>query len=244
MGLFGGAIATAAFPGLIRAAKSKDRSRLPSAIVRNVGLVVFLTVPAAIIAIILRGYIVRLLFGFGDQVTADALGWLALSIVAQSVFFLIARVFYSLEDTRTPLFASLGAIVINIILSIILGKLYGVSGLAMALSITTTLELIVLMLLLRRKIGPYGLGSIFKQGIRVTSASLIMGAAMYGLVRQVLPLLRGDIGFMVVGTKFAIISAGGLIVYLLMARLLRIGETDVAFRSLEKLKNKWPKLHG
>lgn len=244
MGLFGGAIATAAFPRLIRAAKSKDPSKLPSAIVRNVGLVVFLTVPAAIIAIILRGYIVRLLFGFGDQVTADALGWLAASIVAQSVFFLIARVFYALEDTKTPLFASLAAIGANIVLSIILGKLYGVSGLAMALSITTTIELIGLMLLLRRKIGPYGLNSIFKQGVKVTLASLVMGVAMYGLVSQVLPLLRGDIGFMVVGTKFAIISAGGLIVYLLVARLLKIGETDVAFRSFDKFKAKWPKLNG
>jgi hypothetical protein len=71
-----------------------------------------------------------------------------------------------------------------------------------------------------------------------------MGVAMYGLVSQVLPLLRGDIGFMVVGTKFAIISAGGLIVYLLVARLLRIGETDVAFRSFDKFKAKWPKLNG
>lgn len=244
MGLFGGAIATAAFPRLIRAAKSKDSSRLPSAIVRNVGLIVFLTVPAAIIAIVLRGYIVRLLFGFGDQTTADALGWLAVSIIAQSVFFLIARVFYSLEDTKTPLFASLAAIGVNVVLSIILSKLYGVSGLAMALSITTSVELIGLMLLLRRKIGPYGLVSITKQGIKVTTAALVMGLAMYGLVSRVLPLLRGDIGFMVVGTKFAIVSAGGLIVYLLIAKALKIGETEIAFRSFEKLKAKWPKLNG
>lgn len=244
LGLFGGAIATAAFPRLIRAAKSNDKSRLPSAVVRNVGLVVFLTVPAAAIAIIMRGYIVRLLFGFGDQVTADALGWLALSIVAQSIFFLIARVFYSLEDTKTPLFASIASIFLNVGLSIVLSKMFGVSGLAMALSITTTTELIALMLLLRRKIGPYGLKSITIQVAKVALASFIMALAMYGLVSRVLPLLRGDAGFMVVGTKFAVISAGGLIVYLLSARLLKVGETEVAFRSFEKLKGRLAKLHG
>ncbi len=244
MGLFGGAIATAAFPRLIRAAKSKDGSRLPSAIVRNIGLVIFLTVPAAAIAIVMRGYIVRLLFGFGDQVTADALGWLALSIVSQSVFFLIARVFYSLEDTKTPLFASLASIVLNIGLSIVLSKVFGVSGLAMALSITTTVELIVLMLLLRRKIGRYGLVSIFSQGVRVTLASLLMATVMYGLVSRVLPLLRGDAGFMVVGTKFAIISAGGLAVYFLAAKALKVGETDMALGSFERLKGKLRSFHG
>ncbi len=244
MGLFGGAIATAAFPRLIRAAKSKDKSKLPSAIVRNIGLIVFLTVPAAAIAIIMRGYIVRLLFGFGDQITADALGWLALSIVAQSVFFLVARVFYSLEDTKTPLFTSLASIVINIVLSITLSKIYGVSGLAMALSITTTTELLILMFMLRRKIGDYGVKSIFAQLLKVTLASLVMGGVMYYLVSQVLPLLKGDAGFMVVGTKFAIISAGGLMVYLLVARVLRIGETDIAFRSLRRLKSKVFALHG
>jgi len=244
MGLFGGAIATAAFPRLIRAAKSKDSSKLPSAIVRNIGLIVFLTVPAAVIAIIMRGYIVRLLFGFGDQTTADALGWLAISIIAQSIFFLIARVFYALEDTKTPLFASLAAIAGNVVLSIILSRSYGVSGLAMALSITTSLELLGLMFLLRRKIGPYGIGSMAKQGIKVVCASLIMGIAMYGLVSKVLPLLKGDIGFMVVGTKFAIITAGGIIVYLLIAKLLKVGETEIAFRSFDKFKAKWPRING
>ncbi len=244
IGLFGGAIATAAFPRLIRAAKSSDKSRLPAAIVRNIGLIVFLTIPAAAIAIIMRGYIVRLLFGFGDQGTADALGWLAISIVAQSVFFLIARVFYALEDTRTPLFTSLASIVINIVLSMTLSKIYGVSGLAMALSITTSFELLVLMFMLRRKIGHYGIKSIFLKVVKVTLSSLIMSAAMYGLVSRVLPLLRGDIGFMTVGTKFAMISAGGIMIYLLVAHALKVGETEVAFRSFDKFKSKWPRING
>lgn len=244
MGLFGGAIATAAFPRLIRAAKSSDKSKLPSAIVRNVGLIVFLTVPAAVVAILMRGYIVRLLFGFGDQVTADALGWLSLSIVSQSVFFLIARVFYSLEDTKTPLFTSLASIALNIVLATGLSRVYGVSGLAMALSITTTTELLILMYMLRRKIGQYGMKSMLSQGIRVVLASLAMGGVMYWLISRVLPLLRGDAGFMVVGTKFAIISAGGAMVYLLTARMLKVGETDVAFRSFHRLRTKLKSFHG
>lgn len=244
MGLFGGAIATAAFPRLIRAAKSKDSAKLPAAIVRNVCLIVFLTVPAATVAILMRGYIVRLLFGFGDQITADALGWLAVSIVAQSVFFLIARVFYSLEDTKTPLFTSLGAILLNIVLSIFLSRTYGVSGLAMALSITTSVELMILMYMLRRKIGQYGLSSILSQGVRVVISSMAMGGAMYWLISRVLPLLRGDAGFMVVGTKFAIISASGALVYLLVARVLKVGETDIAFRSLHRMRTKLKSFHG
>lgn len=244
MGLFGGAIATAAFPSLIRAAKSDDKSKLPSAIVRNIGIVVFLVVPAAAIAVLMRGYIVRLLFGFGDQVTADALGWLSVSIISQSIFFLVARVFYALEDTKTPLFTSIASIFVNIILSTTLSKIYGVSGLAMALSITTTFELVVLMVFLRRRIGPYGAKSIIRQGAKVIIASLAASGVMYFLISRVLPLLRGDAGFMVVGTKFAIIGAGGLVVYLLAAYALKVGETEIAFKSFGKLRSKLKSFHG
>ncbi len=227
LGIFGGAIATAAFPSLIRAANSKDKSKLPAAIVKNSRLILFLVVPSAAIAIILRGYIVRLLFGFGDQVTADALGWLAGSIVAQSLFFLIARVFYALEDTVTPLLTSLSSIVVNVIFSIILSQKYGVSGLAMALSIAGVYELIILLVLLRKKIGSYGLTSIVSMSIKTIVASLAMAATMYWLITYVMPLYRADVGFKSLAPKFFATSLVGLVIYYLMGRILRIGEAKV-----------------
>lgn len=225
LGIFGGAIATAAFPSLIRASKSDDKSKLPRAIVKNSRLILFLVVPSAAIAIVMRGYIVRLLFGFGDQVTADALGWLAGSIIAQSLFFLIARVFYALEDTVTPLVTSLSSIVINVMFSLLLSQKYGVSGLAMALSIAGIYELIILLALLHRKIGNYGVGSIAMMAVKTIVASLAMSAVMYWLITRFLPLYRTDVGFKSLAPKFTLVCLAGLAVYYLCGLLLRIGET-------------------
>ncbi len=226
LGIFGMAISTAVFPSLIRAAKSKDRARLASAIVRDMCLIMFFVIPSAAIAIVMRGYIVRLLFGFGDQATSDTLGWLAGSIIATSLFFMIARVYYSLEDTLTPLLTSLSSIIINIILSIIFSSRYGVSGLGLALTISTFYELILLMILLTRKIGNYGYKSIIKSGVKLTIASSVMSLWIYVLITKVFPLYASDVGFLTIAPKFAAISISGIMIFFVCAKILKVHETD------------------
>ncbi len=243
IGLFGQAIATAAFPSLIRASKSSDKSRLPKTIVQNVRLLAFLTIPAAAIAIVLRGYIIRLLFGFGSGLTGNVLGLLAPTIVAVSIYFLIARVFYALEDTRTPLATSVCAIALNVGLSLYLSKRYGVAGLAAALSIVSVFELTALTLLLRRKIGPYGLDNILRGVGLISLASFGMAVAVRAMVYYVLPLRVGDQGFRILAPKFTVICLVGIATYVILSRLLRIREmgriTDMATRRLRK----WPHTH-
>lgn len=230
MGLFGGAIATAVFPTLIRASKSKDKHRLPHEIVRTLSLVLFLVVPSVAVTVVMRGYIVRLLLGFGDQTTADVLGWFAAVIVSQSLFFVVARVFYALEDTRTPLFTSILTLCINVPMSYLFAQLFGTPGLAMALSLVSSIELVILMYLLRRKIGPYGLRSIFRAGFRISLASLAMASVMYMLIITTFPLFRGDVGWRTLAPKFAFICTIGGIVYFISAKLLKVKEVDMVLR--------------
>lgn len=232
LGIFGMAISTAVFPSLIRAAKSKDRARLAESIVRDMCLIMFFVIPSAAIAIVMRGYIVRLLFGFGDQATADTLGWLAGSIVATSLFFMIARVYYALEDTLTPLLTSLSSIIINIALSYYLSARFGVSGLGLALTISTFYELILLMILLKRKIGNYGYKSIIKSAVKLTLASIIMSLWIYILITRVFPLYANDVGFLTIAPKFAAISISGIMIFFVSAKALRVHETDKILRKI------------
>ena len=238
IGLFGGAIATAAFPGLIRAAKSDDKTKLPKKIVSNVRLIAFLIIPAAATAIVLRGYIIRLLFGFGSNTTGNVLGLLAGVIVAQSIFFFVARVFYALEDTKTPLFLSIFAIGLNIILSIVLSKKYGVSGLAAALSLVSMIECALLILLLRFKIGHFGLRNIALAVFRISLASLATAIAMRLMVYYVLPLRAVDQGFSTLAPKFIIISLVGIATYIIFSYLLRISEASYVLKVVKR------KIHG
>lgn len=242
--LFGAAMSTAVFPSLIRAAKNKDKSKLPAAFVRDMSLLMFLVIPSAAVAVVLRGYIVRILFGFGDQATADTLGWLAGSIIAQSLFFMIARVFYALEDTKTPLFTSLASIILNIALSLPLSAKFGVSGLAMALSISVAFEVVVLLFILSRKIGNFGIASIVKMAVKITLASSAMSVVMYLFVRYVFPLNVDDVGFVSLTPKFLIISAAGVIVYMLAGKALRIKEVHTVVSMVRKRTNKLIHRHG
>ncbi len=235
--LFGAAISTAAFPGLIRAAKSTNKARLPEVLVRDMGYILFLTIPSAAIAMVMRGYIVRLLFGFGDQATADTLGWLGGVIIAQSLYFMVARVFYAFEDTKTPLFTSLSSIVINIVLSFILSAKYGISGMAMALSISSLYELILLVIILQLRIKHFGLRSILIKLGKVTVASGAMAAVLYYMVSRVFPLYKDDVGITHIAPKFLVLSIVGVAVYFAVAKLLRLDEVSkVIKKALHPLK--------
>ena len=180
----------------------------------------------------------RILFGFSDQVTADTLGLLAGSIVATSLFFMVARVFYALEDTKTPLFVSLASIILNISISIPLSRMYGVAGLGLALSITGFAELIILLALLRRKIGDYGLSSIFKSALKITTASLAMSTVMYLMVRYLFPLNKSDIGFSQLAPQFTLICLVGLILFYISARSLGVPEIQTVTKIVRKNINK------
>lgn len=230
--IFGSSIATAAFPRLASRAMG-DRENLIEDFVYNSRLILFLVIPAATVAVILRGYIVRLLFGFGDPTTASTLGWFAGTIVFQSLFFLVARMYYALQDTKTPLFVSIFAISLNIVLSFWLSAKFGVAGLAMAQSAVAIIETVVLMGLLKRKLGNAGEKSILAGAARMVLANTIMGSVLYIVVTRLLPLYANDIGFQVIAPKFAAIIVIGAIAYIVPSYLLDLHE---AKKVVEKLK--------
>ncbi|HSX14829.1 MAG TPA: murein biosynthesis integral membrane protein MurJ [Candidatus Saccharimonadales bacterium] len=228
--IFGTSIATAAFPDLAARAARNDIKGLVDKLDENTRLILFFVVPAAAVAILLRGYIVRLLFGFGNQTTANTLGWFAATIIFQSLFFLVARFYYALQDTKTPLYLSIFTIGLNIVLSLILSPHYGVVGLAMAQSIVSALETTVLYLLLMRKLPTIGLGRIMNGALKIGVASLIMGSLIYLSLNYLLPLNVGDRGLFVVAPKFLALLAIGTVGYLLPCYLMRLEEAH-AFTS-------------
>jgi putative peptidoglycan lipid II flippase len=181
----------------------------------------------------MRGYIVRLLLGFGDQVTADVLGWLSGVIIAQSVFYVVARIFYALEDTRTPLFTSLMTLGLNVFFSFWMAKEFGVPGLAMAISLVTSIELLFLLFMLKRKIGDYGIRAIAWLAAKVFFAAAVMSGVMYGLITVFFPLYRDERGWRVLGPKFLIVCIVGGLVYFVICWILRVEETRAVWRLTE-----------
>jgi putative peptidoglycan lipid II flippase len=223
--LFGNAIATAVFPTMVKDAAEERKDKLIGNFVINARLILFLTIPAATAAVVLRGYIVRLLFGFGNVMTASTLGWFAGTIVFTSLFFLVTRVYYALQDTKTPLYTSIVAILVNIGLSFYLGHKFGVAGLAMAQSLLAAAEVLALIAILRlRKLPSIGGKQIMSGLWRMLLANTIAASAMYIMVARVFPLYKADLGFLAIGPKFLIIALVGTAAYLLPCYALQLRE--------------------
>lgn len=224
LSLIGAAITTAVFPRLSEQAADKSKTKFIESFVHTARLILFLSIPAAIMAVVARGYIVRLLYGFGDIDTANALGWFAASIIFTSLFFLVSRVFYAMQDTKTPLFISIASVALNIVLSFYLSKTMGMVGLAASSSIVAGLETLILMGILKKRLGNIGEKSIFSSLIRMSIAGVIMAVAVRYMIREVLPLYSGDLGFAVIAPKFIIIMLVAAVAYLVPCYLLRLRE--------------------
>lgn len=232
--IFGSAIATAAFPKLAAHAAEDRRDRLIEDFVITARLILFLAIPSATVAILMRGYIVRLLFGFGNPTTASILGWFAGTIVFSSLFFLVARIFYAIQDSKTPLYVSLGAIGLNVVLSFALSARYGVTGLAMAQSAVAAIETLTLALILRIRLGNIGLKNIISGLARMLVANLIMASVIYILVARVLPLYLLDKGFEVVGPKFLVIGVAAILSYFVPCYLMQLREAKLFLTKLKQ----------
>lgn len=233
LSLFGASIATAAFPKMAAYAAAGSTEKLTENFVINARLILFLVIPAATISILMRGYIVRLLLGFGYAPAANLLGWFAGVIIFQSLFLIVTRMFYALQDSKTPLYTSIFSIALNVVLSIYLSHRYGLVGLPIAQSIAAAVETIILLVILKARIGTVGGRSIIKGVLRMLIANGIMAGAVYILVAKYLPLYKNDSGFLVVAPKFAIIAAVAAAAYLIPCYVLRLREAKQFFGKIK-----------
>lgn len=182
LGLFGIAFSLAAFPALsLFAAKKNDQDffQMLSATSRKI---LFFVVPLSIFMIIFRAQCVRVILGSGhfdwqDTIaTFEVLKFLAMSLFAQSLIPLFARAFFSLQNTKTPLYIALVSEAVHIALIPFLLPSYAVEGLAIAFSLSTILNFALLYYFLRRHIAAWNDAALLVPVGKILFASLLAGA--------------------------------------------------------------------
>ena len=234
LALIGNSIATAAFPRMAARMAKGAVEALIRDFVLNARLILFLVIPSAALTVVMRGYIVRLLYGFGNATTANTLGWFAGTIVFSALFFLVSRVFYAMQDTRTPLYTSMVSMVLNVGLSFGLSAWFGVVGLAMAQSLVAAFETVILIIILQRRLQQIGLGEIWRGLWRMLLAGGIMASVTYIMVARALPLYKADLGFSIIGPKFVVLVAVATLAYLLPCYVLGLREAHQFTRKLKE----------
>ncbi len=230
LGVFAQAIGTASFPTLAAQIAAGQEDAMRATFGQLLRLIFFLTIPAAAGLFVLREPVIRLLFERGafssrsTQMVAYALQFYALGLTAHAAVEIIVRAFYALHNTWTPVLAGVGAMILNISLSLLLVDRLGYGGLALANTVATTLEMTALLWLLRRKLG----GLEAKRLAATLARSLAAAAVMAGALGIWLTMAAGP------WRQAWVTALGGMAlaaaVYLGMAALLRAEELRPALR--------------
>jgi putative peptidoglycan lipid II flippase len=178
-------IAIAALPTFSAQVALGKLDEMRSSLATSLRGVLLLSLPASLGLVILREPLVELLFErgvFGEESTrlvAWALLWYGLGLVGHSVVEVMARSFYALHDTRTPVLVGGVAMGLNVIFSFLFSALFSQAGLlphgglALANSLATALEMVGLLVLMRSRLD--GL-----QGVHILHG--LLGAGVAGLV--------------------------------------------------------------
>lgn len=237
--IFGTSLAIAAFPVFSEALSIGDHEHFKRVFSIHFRRILFLIIPFSVFILLLRAQIVRVILGSGNfdwsdtYYTAQTLGWFILSLFAQSLIPLLARSFYALEDTKTPVIISLIAIIINIIGSYFLSKTMGVEGLALAFSLSSIVNLIILIVLLRLRLGNLDDKKVIWSIFKISINSLIAGAIIYLMLRVLADLLdlRTFVGIF---TQGAVAGLAGSLVYLAISLFTNCEEIVIIKKFLQK----------
>ena len=210
-------LSTAIFPAMSLAFSKDDSQDFEKKFSGALRHILFLIIPLSVLMFILRAQIVRVILGVGKfgwldtRLTAACFGIFAIGLLAQALVLILSKTFYAGHNTRIPAIASIVTVVFNILLSFLLvwllslnGMLFNATqyllrlqgiediriiGLALALSITTILEAIVLLYMIFWKFKSLKSKNIASSFYKILLSTFLMGVATF-LIRQGLIIFK------------------------------------------------------
>lgn len=235
-------IATAMMPTLANQYALGKLDEFRNSLAATIRGVLFLAIPASIGLILLRQPIIAFLYQRGNfnahstEQVAWALLWYAAGLVGHSLLEILARAFYALHDTRTPVIVGIVAMGLNIVFSFAFSSLFirvgwlPHGGLALANSLATAVEAITLIILMRNRLNGLISGSIIKGLAQSVGASLVMGIALTTSL-QLLPSAQAWLK-----TLIGLVVGGG--VYLVAILILRVPEIQAVVNYINRRLNR------
>lgn len=226
-GIFIVSLAQAVLPTMSRQAAAGELDDVKHSLRYALSLIVLVTLPAGVGLIVCAEPIFSQLFmqgafTFSDvQQTALALAAYAPGLVFVGVSRVIVPTFYALQDTRTPVWISFWTLLANVAFGLLLMGPYQHVGLAAALTLSSVVNSVILLVMLRRKIGVLGLTSLWMTTIKAFLACGVMALVVNRM------LLFGEwAAGLTLGNATILAAAviGGVTSYLLVGRLVKIAE--------------------
>ena len=235
--IFAVSIFTALLPGMAERWSSGTPEGVRSLVSRGLRDMAVITLPATAGLLVLAEPITRLLFQHGQAVPADTIAisrtlqGFAVGLVFFSSFQLLTRSFYATQNSRTPALVNVGAAVVNVGAALLyVGLGLGLRGTALAHATSYAVAATILFWRLRRRLGPLDGRRILR-----TSAKLALASAASAWVAYVVAelwTLPADASVLLEAAQVGSAILAGVLVFLVGALILRVGEVDDLRRAL------------
>ncbi len=214
----------ASLPTLSAQAELKQFDAMRGTLASILRGILLLAIPSTLGLILIRYPLVQVLLERGEfnarstQMVAWGLMWYAAGLVGHCLVEVLSRAFYALHDTRTPVGVGVGAMGLNIGLSFLLSAwfrsigLFGLGGLALANSLATAIESVILILILKKRLDGLSGHWILDASWKAVLGSVLMGAVIVAVSnvfagRALMTLLIGILaGVMVYGVAMYLLK--------------------------------------
>lgn len=235
--LIGVALSTAAYPKMTERLAQGRPDLFKKELASLLRLVIWFALPAVTVTFLMRGYLIRILAGDGQATAAAILGIFAWAVLFRVIYHVLSRSFYAQKDTKTPLYISIFAISLNIVLSVLLARqsAYGILGLPLAQVIVSAIEVVILGFFLLRRF-PGTLDRVFVGALwRMLSAFGITFWVTWIMRRELFELGAQDRGFFTIVPKLGLLCGVVLVVYLLISWLFKLEEVEPIIAKLKTI---------
>ncbi len=191
VGFFGQAVGVASFPFMAKLAAEKKFDNM-SALLNGALRYLSVIIPFSALFIVLRHEIVLILFQRGrfdaaaTDLTGGILGYLMIGTVAFASQTMVMRGYYAMQDTFFPAVYSTIGVIFSLPLYWYGMKLMGAKGIALAISLSTIFQVIILYVLWNKKIKTGKVGPLFVFYLKIILISIPLGIFLEWLRKYLL----------------------------------------------------------
>ncbi|MDD7363010.1 MAG: murein biosynthesis integral membrane protein MurJ [Peptoniphilus sp.] len=218
-------IITVTYPQMARLVEEKATRQLGKVFGKSLSLMAAFVLPATVGIVCFHEEIVRLLFLSGAfsasdvTITGEVLLFYGMGLFAIGIREIGIRIFYSKKEARVPVLNSVYMVLLNVLLNVLLGRAFGLRGLAMGTAIALWVGGIGMLVHLYKSMGTLGLEGAWKNILKILIASAAMGIVAKGAERALSRVLSLNISLILA-------IALGALTYFILAVVFRFEELD------------------
>lgn len=239
-------IGQASLPFLSKEAAKNQIEGFRKILTQTLSQVLFLAFPAGVLLLVLRIPLLRLAYGAAEfpwsatLLTGKLVAIFAIAVFAYGGIHVLVRAYYALHDTRTPFLVALSCVALSTVMMAANGYWWhgGVLGVGLALSTSTLMQFVILFSIMSKKYQCIDIPVLVRSQGKIVIAATIMGLFLWVLMRVLDKLVFDTTRTLPLIVLTVIVGIIGLIIYLGMARWLKIPEL-AAYTGIIKKLGKW-----